>query len=156
MQYSVAAVIALAAASVSAGYHNGTVVYTTEVHTAYTTVCPAATEVTFNGVTYTATASQTLTITNCPCTVVKPVTTSSVVYCNTCAPSPAPVYPVNATTPAAPVVPTTPVGTGAAPAPTAPAASPSASPITASSAGKSFAVSGAALAGLLGVAAYIL
>jgi len=159
MQYSVAAVIALAAASASAGYTNGTVVYTTEVHTAYTTVCPAATQVTFNGVTYTATASQTLTITNCPCTVVKPVTTSSVVYCNTCAPSPAPVYPVNATTPVAPVapvVPTTAVGTVAVPKPTTPAAAPSASPITASGAGKSFAVSGAALAGLLGVAAYIL
>lgn len=152
MQYSVAAVIALAAASASAGYTNGTVVFTTEVHTAYTTVCPVATQVTFNGVTYTATASQTLTITNCPCTVVKPVTTSSVV-----APSPAPVYPVNATTPVAPVVPVTPttaVGTVAVAKPTTPAASPS--PITASGAGKSFAVSGAALAGLLGVAAYIL
>jgi hypothetical protein len=56
MQYSVAAVIALAASTAAAGYTNGTVVYTTEVHTAYTTVCPASTELTFNGVTYTATA----------------------------------------------------------------------------------------------------
>lgn len=57
MQYSVAAVVALAASVASATYTNGTgVVYTTEVHTAYTTVCPASTELTFNGVTYTATA----------------------------------------------------------------------------------------------------
>lgn len=55
MQFSVVALAALVA-SVSAGYSNETVVYTTEVHTAYTTVCPASTELTFNGVTYTATA----------------------------------------------------------------------------------------------------
>lgn len=54
MQFSTLAAITALAATVSAGY-NGTVVYTTEVHTAYTTVCPASTELTFNGVTYTAT-----------------------------------------------------------------------------------------------------
>jgi len=53
MQFSLVALAALAA-TVSAN-SNGTVVYTTEVHTAYTTVCPAATELTFNGHTYTAT-----------------------------------------------------------------------------------------------------
>ena len=129
MQYSVAAVLALAATTVSA-WGNGTVSYTTEVHTAYTTYCPASTTFSMGGTTYTVTevslsdlngildapelqrdnlnielklsASQspkssllklkltilfqatTLTITNCPCTIVKPVTTSSVVYCNTC------------------------------------------------------------------------
>jgi len=145
MQYSVAAVIALAA-TVSATYTNGTV-YTTEVHTAYTTVCPAATELTFNGVTYTATASTTLTITNCPCTIVKPVTTSSVVK-----PS-APVY-SNGTTPAATTPAAAPpaVGTSAVVAP--PTAAPST--ITASGGNKAFAFSGASLAGLLGLAAYIL
>jgi hypothetical protein len=35
-------------------------VYTTEVHTAYTTVCPASTTFSFNGVTYTATAVSSL------------------------------------------------------------------------------------------------
>lgn len=45
----------------------------TDVVTAYTTYCPFATQVTQNGVVYTATASQTLTITNCPCTVTKSV-----------------------------------------------------------------------------------
>jgi hypothetical protein len=152
MQYSVAAVIALAASTAAASYTNGTVVYTTEVHTAYTTVCPAATELTFNGVTYTATASTTLTITNCPCTIVKPVTTSSVVA----APSPAPVYPNGtapaATTPAAAAPPA--AGTGVAVVPSTPSATPST--ISASSGNKAFAFSGASLAGLLGLAAYIL
>jgi len=149
MQYSVAAVIALAASTAAAQFTNGTVVYTTEVHTAYTTVCPAATELTFNGVTYTATESTTLTITNCPCTVVKPVTTSSVVA----APSPAPVYP-NGTTPAE----TTPVA--APPAVGTPSSvstpSPVPSTITANGGNKAFVFSGASLAGLLGLAAYIL
>jgi hypothetical protein len=147
MQYSAVAVLALAATA-TASYSNETVVYTTEVHTAYTTVCPAATELTYNGVTYTATESETLTITNCPCTIVKPVTTSSAV-----APTYTPVYPTaNATTVAA--VPTYPAGTAA---PTvAPTATPTPSPITASGANKVFALSGASLAGLLGLAAYLL
>jgi len=159
MQYSVAAVIALAASTASAAaYTNGTVVYTTEVHTAYTTVCPASTQLTFNGVTYTATASTTLTITNCPCTIVKPVTTSAVVYCNTCvAPSAAPVYPNGtapaATTPASSPA-STPVVVGTASAKTSATATPST--ITASGGNKAFAFSGASLAGLLGLAAYIL
>lgn len=151
MQYSVAAVIALAASTAAAGYTNGTVVYTTEVHTAYTTVCPASTELTFNGVTYTATASTTLTITNCPCTVVTPVTTSSVV-----APSAAPVYP-NGTTPAATtsaVAGKTTTAVGTTSAKTSATATPST--ISASSGNKAFALSGASLAGLLGLAAYVL
>jgi hypothetical protein len=53
MQISLIALAALAATA-SANY-NASVVYTTEVHTAYTTVCPAATELTFNGQTYTVT-----------------------------------------------------------------------------------------------------
>jgi hypothetical protein len=149
MQYSVAAVLALAASTAAASYTNGTVVYTTEVHTAYTTVCPASTELTFNGVTYTATASTTLTITNCPCTIVKPVTTSSVVA----APSPAPVYP-NGTTPAATTAAAAPPAVGTGVVVPAPSATPST--ISASSGNKAFAFSGASLAGLLGLAAYIL
>lgn len=68
MQYSAAAVLALAA-SASAGYvqqppaGNHSIVYTTEIHKVFTTVCPSSTEITFNGKTYTATASETLTIT---------------------------------------------------------------------------------------------
>ena len=58
MQYSAVALLALAASA--SAVKNGTVAYTTEVHTAYTTVCPASTELTFNGVTYTATAVSSL------------------------------------------------------------------------------------------------
>jgi len=160
MQYSVVALAALVAGA-AAGY-NGTVAYTTEIHTAYTTVCPASTQLTFNGVTYTATASTVLTITNCPCTIVKPVTTSSVVATTPGAPAPpvvtssaAPVY-VNSTTPAVPVVPVssaTPtkgsVGTTSAKT-TAPTST------FTGAANKAMAASGAGLAGLIGLAAYIL
>jgi hypothetical protein len=145
MQFTVLALSALAAVA-SANYSNQTVVYTTEVHTAYTTVCPASTELTFNGVTYTATASTTLTITNCPCTVVKPVYTSSVVV-----PSSAPVYPTANTT--APVYPTTKTAVGT----TSAYATATAKPSQISSSGASkFGMSGAALAGVLGAAAYFL
>lgn len=60
-------VIALAA-SASAAYINGTttasnVTYTTEVVTALTTVCPAATVLTVNNKVYTVSSATTLTIT---------------------------------------------------------------------------------------------
>jgi len=129
MQFSTATLIAVAATAVSAWY-NGTEV-TTDVVTAYTTYCPEATTITHGSQTYTATASQTLTITNCPCTITKPVVTSSVV-----APTSSPVY-----------------ANTSAPVSTAKATP---SPITASSGNKAFALSGASLAGLLGLAAYIL
>lgn len=154
MQFSIVSVLALATAA-TAAYTNGTVVYTTEVFTAYTTVCPAATELTFNGKTYTATTSTTLTITNCPCTVIKPVTTSSVVYCNTCSAPSSAVY-VNSTTPAGTVTAThtkvTSVGT------TSVKTSPTATPtnLITSGAGKTVAFSGASLAGLFAAAAYFL
>ena len=54
MQFSTVAILALAATA--SAWSNETVAYTTEVHTAYTTVCPEATSLTFNGVTYTVTA----------------------------------------------------------------------------------------------------
>ncbi|TVY37554.1 Clock-controlled protein [Lachnellula subtilissima] len=161
MQYSAVALLALAA-SASAAVKNGTVAYTTEVHTAYTTVCPASTQLTFNGVTYTATASTTLTITNCPCTIVKPVSTSAVVYCATFTPKPAPssavvvpppVY-TNATTPVVPAKTTAGGSVGTTSAKASGTATPST--ITASGANKAMAFSGASLAGLLGLAAYIL
>jgi hypothetical protein len=53
MQFSVVALAAFAATA--AAWSNGTVTYTTEVLTAYTTVCPAATSFSINGVTYTVT-----------------------------------------------------------------------------------------------------
>jgi len=139
MQFTFAAVAAVMATAVAAG-GNGTAVWVTDIVNVYTTVCPAATTFAFNGVTYTATASQTITITNCPCTVSKPVYTTPVV-------SVTPVY-VNTT-----VVPTkTPVvvvGTGS------PATS-SKGPAFTGAANKAVAGSAAGLAGLLGLAAYIL
>lgn len=57
--------------------------YTTEVVTELTTYCPQSTQITHGGVTYTVTEATTLTITNCPCTVTKPVYTSVVTVCST-------------------------------------------------------------------------
>jgi len=152
MKYSVAAVVLAAAGSVSAWYPtNDTVVYTTEIVDVYTTVCPAGSAVTYNGHTYTNTETDTSTIviTDCPCTISKPIYTTSAVAAPS---SQAPVYP-NATTPVAtaPVAPTTPVVVGTTYVP-----SPTASTVPASGANKAFAMSGASLAGLLGLAAYLL
>lgn len=78
MKFSAAAVI-VAVAGVSA---HSNVSYTTEVVTAYTTYCPAPTEITHGGKTYTITEATTLTITDCPCTITKPVITTSAVVCH--------------------------------------------------------------------------
>ncbi|KXT18447.1 hypothetical protein AC579_8157 [Pseudocercospora musae] len=90
--------------------------YTTEVVTELTTYCPESTQITHGGVTYTVTSATTLTITNCPCTVTKPVYSSVVTSCSTCVPSSpvAPPYPSgNATTPVSPnMPPVKPTGTG--------------------------------------------
>lgn len=58
--------------SVAVPTTTGHVVYTTEVVTAITTYCPAATTMTFGNKTYTVTEPTTLTVTDCPCTVSKP------------------------------------------------------------------------------------
>lgn len=52
--------------------HNG---YVTEVVSELTTYCPKPTTLTYNGKTYPVTEATTLTITDCPCTVVKPAPT---------------------------------------------------------------------------------
>ncbi|KAK8020437.1 hypothetical protein PG990_005575 [Apiospora arundinis] len=101
--------------------------YTTEVVNQYTTYCPGPTQITYGTKTYTVTAPTTLTISDCPCTISKPVFTTSAVKCSgaTCtgapavptsgAPVPPPTY-GNATVPGVPVVPGKP--TTLAPAPT--------------------------------------
>ncbi|KAK4694392.1 hypothetical protein P7C71_g3182, partial [Lecanoromycetidae sp. Uapishka_2] len=72
------AIFAVAAAAGVANAWNGgnysltasTAVYTTtEIVSSYTTYCPFATSVVQNNKTYIATASETLTITDCPCTL---------------------------------------------------------------------------------------
>ncbi|QGI81730.1 unnamed protein product [Fusarium fujikuroi] len=82
--------------------HAKNVTYTTEVVTAYTTYCPGPTEIVHGDKTYTITEATTLTITDCPCTVTKPVITTSAVVCHDCPAPPAhhgnnstlvPVYP---------------------------------------------------------------
>ncbi|KAG6025483.1 hypothetical protein E4U41_001512 [Claviceps citrina] len=55
----------------------GGVVYTTEVVTALTTYCPMATTLAIGNKTYVVTSATTLTITDCPCTIHKPVATAA-------------------------------------------------------------------------------
>lgn len=79
---STTTLLALAAATVSvSAYSNAT--WTTEVVTEYITYCPYATQITYGTNIYTVTEPTTLTISDCPCTVSKPVYTSSVVSCST-------------------------------------------------------------------------
>lgn len=77
------ATVVAAFAGVAAAYYDN-VTYVTETVTALTTYCPGPTKVTHGGKTYTITEATTLTITDCPCTVVKPVYTTSAVVCNHC------------------------------------------------------------------------
>lgn len=91
--------------------------------------------------------SETVTITNCPCTISYPVTTTSITSCPPTS-TPAPTY-AN----------TTVVASTNAPSPSAPSASAapsSTAPITPSNAGKLMLNSGAALAGLVALAAFAL
>ncbi|QSZ32046.1 hypothetical protein DSL72_001615 [Monilinia vaccinii-corymbosi] len=160
MQFSTVAIISALAAAVSAAGNysvNATAaVWVTEVVTQFTTVCPAATVLTYDGATYTVTQNETLTITNCPCTISKPVYTTSSVICKTCTalPTTTPVY-GNSTTPAPTATSTRKEGS-----PTiTPAANPSPSTTgiaVANNGNHMMAFSGAGLAGLLGVAAYLL
>lgn len=71
--------VAGASAKHQGRYHNTTtaatpnVVYTTEIVTALTTYCPGPTTITHGAKTYTVTSATTLTITDCPYTISKPV-----------------------------------------------------------------------------------
>lgn len=146
MQFSTLAVFAAAVLGVSAsrpaGAHNGTVHYTTEVVTALTTYCPEPTTVSYGTQTYVVTKPTTLTITG-PCTVTRPITVVSSVICNGCD-KPAPTFPPkqNATVPIA-------HPTGGHPVATKP-------PVVTAGAAQAAVLSGAGLAGVLGLAAFIL
>ncbi|GJC98387.1 mmc protein [Colletotrichum higginsianum] len=124
MKFSAAALV-LAAGAMA----HKNVTYVTEVVSSYTTYCPGPTVITHADKTYTITSATTLTITDCPCTVTKPIITSSVVKCDNCK--------------------TTIAGTAAI-TPTKPISVPTAG------AGKAAALSGAGLAGVLGLAAFVL
>jgi len=150
MRFTIAASAALVAgASATYGYgSNATAsvpdVYTTEVVTQLTTVCPTPTQVTYGGKTYTVTESTTLTITDCPCTISYPVAPTPPAQTPGVpappAPSaPAPVYPTggNGTVPAPPA-PVAPTGTK-------PPSSPSPAPPSFTGAASQFGVAGMAV-----------
>ncbi|KAI3532526.1 mmc protein [Colletotrichum paranaense] len=142
MKFSAAALVLAATGAMA----NKNVTYVTEVVSAYTTYCPGPTVISHADKTYTITKATTLTITDCPCTVTKPVITSSIVKCENCA---APTK--NGTIPVAtPALSKTTVAGTAAITPTKPVSVPTAG------AGKAAALSGAGLAGVLGFAAFVL
>lgn len=164
MQFSIVAVLA-AATAVSAGY-GGNITYTTEVVTAYTTYCPEPTTLTYGDVEYTITEATTLTITDCPCTIEKPVTTAPVEECHDCpAPSEVPVEEVpeeeapeeEAPEEEAPAPPPAPPSNETIPSPPEEEA-PEEGEDAPEEAGAAQAavLSGAGLAGVLGLAAFIL
>lgn len=149
MKFSAATVLAAAAAGVAA-HAKGNVTYVTEVVDTYVTYCPEPTELTLGGKTYTITEATTITIENCGCTVTKPVITTSAVVCHDC---PEPAKPTHYAPPANGTVPVTPgKPTGNAPPP----ASTPTGEVPANAAGKVAALSGAGLAGIVGLAAFIL
>ncbi|KAK5987086.1 Clock-controlled protein 6 [Cladobotryum mycophilum] len=136
------AAVVLAAAAGASAHYGGNATVVTEVVDVYTTFCPGATEITHGTKTYTVTEPTTLTITDCPCTITRPVITSSVVACHTCG-----GY-TNSTVPMA--TPTAPASTGTGVIPVGPTTVPT------NGAGKAVALSGAGLAGLVGLAAFLL
>lgn len=148
MKFSAVFAAATLAVAVQAG-SNATFT-TTEIVNEYVTYCPTPTEVVEKGKTYTVTKPTTLTITHCPggCTRTKTYTTVSVTKCaHGCpgAPTSAPVYP-NATV-VVPTVKPTGAGNTTVPQPTVPSFTGAASRTT---------VAGGALAGLVGLVAYLL
>lgn len=90
---SFAAVAAFVAAANAYAYNTtAPPTYETITTSAYTTVCPGPTEIPIApGSTITVTEATTLTITDCPCTITKPVETPSY--------APAPVVPSSAPAP---------------------------------------------------------
>ncbi|KAH7026165.1 uncharacterized protein B0I36DRAFT_365768 [Microdochium trichocladiopsis] len=116
MQFAVA-VLALAA-GVSANYPvpANTTSYTTSVITSTEIYCPGSTTLTYGTQTYEVTEPTTLTITDCPVTVVTPVYSTSSVICHSCTSAPpAPVYPTIAPNSTYATTTYHPVGTGSIP-----------------------------------------
>ncbi|KAL7936585.1 hypothetical protein V8C35DRAFT_295887 [Trichoderma chlorosporum] len=161
------AAVVLAAVGVSAVYvppSNVTVV--TDVVNEYTTYCPYATQITHGSKTYTVTEPTTLTITDCPCTITRPVTVTSSVVCNTCnsgAAAPTGSVPAGGNgvgyTPPAFTNSTISTPTQAPPA-SGPASTggvvPSAPPAVPTGGASKAVLSGAGLAGIVGLAAFVL
>ncbi|KAF2478043.1 uncharacterized protein BDR25DRAFT_308871 [Lindgomyces ingoldianus] len=147
MRVSVVAAALVASAAASYNYTEP-VVYTTEIVSEYTTYCPGPTTIAHGTKTYTITEATTFTVTDCPCTISKPVAPSTPVY------TPPPVVhtsaaPYPSSNASVPVY-TPPAGT-AAPTSVAPT-----SPPAFTGAASRFAASGASLAAIFGLAAYVL
>jgi hypothetical protein len=146
MKYAVAAVLAAAVSGAHAYGKN--VTYVTEVVPEYVTYCPAPTEIVHGDKTITVSVPGTITITDCPCTITKPVVEETHEVCHDCPEKPeVPEVPVETPTVAVPP----PAGTGEV-TPTGEAPE----PIPTAGAGKAAALSGAGLAGVVGLAAFIL
>jgi len=153
MKFTIIAAIAAFASVVVAhghGHGNGTEVTITETVSSYTTFCPLPTTIVENNVTYTVTKATTLTISNCPCTRTKTYTTVTKSVCAGGCPgaeTPVVVYP-NTTVVIPTGKPITPPATnGSSSVPTPPAQEGSASRAT---------LAGGALAGIVGIVAYLL
>ncbi|KYK60414.1 hypothetical protein DCS_01551 [Drechmeria coniospora] len=182
MKFTAAAVLAAAAGATA--HYASNVTYVTEVVNSYVTYCPSPTILVHGSKTYHVSTVRlvypppsrpapesrrpavisrpwpslprepklteklqpgTVTITDCPCTISKPVIPTTAVVCHNCAPG----Y-KNVTVPAKPTVVPTPVGTGSPIPPKEPA------PIATAGAAKAVALTGAGLAGIVGLAAFIL
>ncbi|KAI1806639.1 hypothetical protein F4811DRAFT_509838 [Daldinia bambusicola] len=113
-------------------YYN-TTVPTTVVVPQFTTVCPEATTMSYNGVQYTVTKGQTVTVTDCPCTITTAIHTLTSSLCppGVTPTAVAPAVPTGMTypgetpapgTPVAPGNPTYPAPAGTTPAGAAPGA----------------------------------
>ncbi|PGH18014.1 hypothetical protein AJ80_04635 [Polytolypa hystricis UAMH7299] len=155
MRFTIAATAAFVA-SAAAGYahSNGTAPppsVVTEVVTGYTTYCPAPTTLTYGTDTITVSEPGYVTIPG-EVTVTKPVYSSTVTVCQDCPPAGPTAYPTGSYPPTnPPVYPNTTQGvvpTGSQPGPSGPEFTGAAS--------RAAVGAGAGLAGLLGLAAYLL
>ncbi|KAJ5234549.1 uncharacterized protein N7469_003717 [Penicillium citrinum] len=160
MRFSVAAAITMAA-----GAFAGVV---TETVTDYTTYCPEATSIVHGGSTYSVPSAGTVTLSNGPYTVTRPLVTQTVTQCNKCTSSAVPTAPaVSSSAPASsvpvysstPLVPSGADATGA-PAPSSPsgagASTPAPSQPAFNAGTMNAAGAGAGLAAVFGAAALLL
>ncbi|OQE19171.1 hypothetical protein PENSTE_c016G05907 [Penicillium steckii] len=162
MRFSVAAAITMAA-----GAFAGVV---TETVTDYTTYCPEATSIVHGGSTYSVPSAGTVTLSNGPYTVTRPLVTQTVTQCNKCTsstaaptmPAVSPSAPASSSMPVYSSTPLVPSGADAtgAPAPSSPsgagASTPAPSQPAFNAGTMNAAGAGAGLAAVFGAAALLL
>ncbi|KAL2824655.1 hypothetical protein BDW59DRAFT_162307 [Aspergillus cavernicola] len=166
MKFTFAAVAAFLA--VGAVAHGDSEDYTTVVVTEYTTYCPKSTTLTAGSETIPVETPGTVTFSNGPYTVTRPLLTTTITRCKACSstglPTPSgspsgsasvPVIPTSV--PSVPVIPSVPtdVNPTAPPATTSPATTTPAPPAFTGGASRA-AVGAGAVAGLMGVVAVLL